>query len=306
MGADWTPRKRNKPCQYHSCEPNGKIIGYNRSNPDLIWVNGPAVAAMRLGSDILGPQRWGGQLPELAITGVHGGRFTHLGVQTSADVHACAWATHRYGIPCIVFATETFDPQPWNTTDVGRASLLYAELATDLINQLARGEKPLLPHDTMLVVNFPPLHKQCKGGKNMTFVLSRSGWPMANQRDIEICGRSTLPVDEAVHDSDNKERCFATIVPIEGINLKTVRDHVRQTIVKDRLRPLLDCIMTLDIRYPVVENVVADGITVDEKKRKKNEEKEKKKNDGQKRKNKNKNKKEQEKQLRRGWPRVVP
>ena len=60
--------------------------------------------------------------------------------------------------------------------------------------------------------------------------------------DIEFCGRQTLPVDYEVSGPKNKETCFISVRPVDVTDLTTINDELRQSIILEKMRPILACV----------------------------------------------------------------
>ncbi|GJN69657.1 hypothetical protein PLICBS_003707 [Purpureocillium lilacinum] len=139
----------------------------NQSRPDLNWVNGHPMHAMQYGIESIVPDLWNGTKPELVINGPNKGNVIWPWLQRIPNAITAAYASAHYGIPAISFAygSRNGNWSSWNTAKRPRNSRTYVGLVARLLGELQETHeagKGLLPPDTYLNVNFPPLSATCK------------------------------------------------------------------------------------------------------------------------------------------------
>ncbi|KAL2195321.1 survival protein sure-likephosphatase/nucleotidase-like protein [Corynascus similis CBS 632.67] len=235
---DVEPSPRTAACEYDSCPPNSGPIGRNETSPRLNWINSFPVTSMRYGIDTIGPPLWGGEAPELAVSGPNVGSNLYMAVHFSGTVGAAVHAVKEAKIPAIAFSGASDGNLAWNSPEAQR-SRVYAELATTLTNTIIASGKPYLPDDVFLNVNFPKVEEgQCTETSQFKWVLSRINVGLFSAPDTEQCGKTRLPTEVSVVDTDG---CFIA-VSVGDANDKTTAPAEKQAVVRDKLQTLLTCL----------------------------------------------------------------
>ncbi|POS73870.1 5'/3'-nucleotidase SurE [Diaporthe helianthi] len=237
---DADPARRTAACQYDSCPANtNAATGTNSSDTRLNWVNSFPVTSMRFGINSIGPSRWGGAAPELAVSGPNVGSNVYLQVQFSGTVGAACYAVGEAGLPAIAFSGLTDGNLPWNTVPVPARSLIYADLAANLTNAIIDAGAPYLPPGIFLNVNFPEVTGACTDANNFKWVLSRiNPRTIFSAPDVETCGSTALPRDKTVVDA---EGCHVS-VSVGECRDKSTADAANQKVVLDKLGSFLSCL----------------------------------------------------------------
>ncbi|KAG5660432.1 hypothetical protein KAF25_003038 [Fusarium avenaceum] len=232
---DEKPKDRTTACQYDSCPANSGPVGSDPKRPDLNWVNSFPVTSMKYGIDTFGPSLWNGAAPELAVTGPNVGTNLWLQVPFSGTVGAACYAAHDVGIPAIAFSGASGGNTAFNTNPVPQRSLVYAELATDLVKKVIDSGKPYLPEDVYLNVNFPKVEGKCTDASQVQWVLTRINPGLLSERDTEWCGDDRLPTETEIA---LKGGCYASI-SVGDASDKTTADAAQQKVVLNKLKDIL-------------------------------------------------------------------
>lgn len=115
-------------------------------------------------------------------------------------------------------------------------------MASNLTDWLVKsGEKPYLPRDAWLNVNFPAVGEEgCSRAEDVRFVLSRifEAVPFVSGEDVETCGRRRLPTESEVVRADG---CFAS-VSVGMARDKLDANASVQAVVLEKLEGLLSCL----------------------------------------------------------------
>lgn len=234
---DEEPDPRTEPCQYDSCPKDSGPVGSNATDTRLNWVNSYPATSMRYGIEDFGPQAWGGEAPELAVSGPNVGNNLWLAVPFSGTVGAAVFAVNS-GIPAIAFSgTSEGGNLPWDESPVPRRSRVYAELGAKLTDAVVDSGEPYLPEDTWLNVNFPDVNDDCPDADSFKFVLSRINPGTFSEDDVEHCGGDRLPTETEVVNTDG---CYAS-VSVGDVD-KTTAPADRQAVVLEKLGGLLTCL----------------------------------------------------------------
>ncbi|KAM0561662.1 hypothetical protein ACHAPJ_002830 [Fusarium lateritium] len=235
---DEKPKDRKTACQYNSCPANTGPVGSDPKRPDLNWVNSYPVTSMKYGIDTFGPSLWDGAAPELAVAGPNVGSNLWLQVPFSGTVGAACYAAHEAGIPAIAFSGASGGTTAFNTTPVPQRSLVYADLATILVNKIVASGKPYLPKDVYLNVNFPKVEGKCTDASKFKWVLTRINIGLLSGDDTEWCGEDRLPTEAEIA---LKDGCYASISVGDAAD-KTTVDAARQKVVLAKLKDILVCV----------------------------------------------------------------
>ncbi|CAP67474.1 uncharacterized protein PODANS_6_11300 [Podospora anserina S mat+] len=237
--SDAEPSPRTAACQYDSCPANtNQPIGRNESSPRLNWVNSFPVTSMRYGIDTIAPPFWNGQAPELAVSGPNVGSNVYVQVHFSGTVGAALFAAKERRVPAIAFSGLSSGTLAWNTTPVPTRSLVYAQVASKLVDAVVSSGKPYLPEDVFLNVNLPKVEGKCTDPHNFKFVLSRINVGLFSAKDVYHCGTDRLPLEASVALSDD---CLVS-VSVGDANDKTTAPKEKQDIVLNKLRGLFTCL----------------------------------------------------------------
>ncbi|KAG6355184.1 hypothetical protein INS49_004265 [Diaporthe citri] len=237
---DSDPSPRTAACQYDSCPANTNArTGTNSSDTRLNWVNSFPATSIRYGINSIGPGRWGGAAPELAVTGPNVGSNVYLQVQFSGTVGAACYAVGEAGLPAIAFSGLTDGTLAWNTVPVPARSLIYADLAANLTNAIIDAGAPYLPPGIFLNVNFPEVTGECTTADAFKFVMSRiNPRTIFSAPDVDTCGSTALPTDKSVVDAAG---CHVS-VSVGECRDKSTADAANQKVVLDKLGSLLTCL----------------------------------------------------------------
>jgi 5'/3'-nucleotidase SurE len=194
---------------------------------------------MKYGIESRAPQFFGGP-PELAVAGPNVGHNIGLQVYFSGTVGAATYAAHTAGIPGIAFSGATGSQTSWNTSRP-LYSDVYADLATNLTNQVVASGKPYLPTDVWLNVNFGKVSdSECNSPAEFSFVLSRIhiAAPWITPDDVTTCGSSRLPSEIEVSLASG---CYAS-VSVGLASSKNDANSTMQGVVLEKLGNFLTCL----------------------------------------------------------------
>ncbi|KAL5480414.1 hypothetical protein ACEPAI_1684 [Sanghuangporus weigelae] len=238
-------------CEFDSCPAGSPPTGYNVSDPRLNYVNSFPATSTRLGITDFGPAFFDGGKPDIVVTGPNAG--TNLGIinELSGTVGAATIAAFNFGIPAVaisgVYDTQASYTTLSETSDSTTAATVYAELSTDLLAALlAPGfseSNPILPHKTILNVNYPdPSNSdgRCTSSGNFQFVLTRAvgAIPLLTPADVSTCGSTRLPTEsDIVWRTDG---CFASVTVLDAVTKLDVGADTQQAVL-DRLNGFLSC-----------------------------------------------------------------
>ncbi|KAF7547145.1 hypothetical protein G7Z17_g7928 [Cylindrodendrum hubeiense] len=234
--SDEDPEARTKACQYDSCPVNSGVSGSNSTDPTLNWVNSYPVTAIRYGINTFGPKVWKGAEAELAVTGPNVGTNLWVQVPFSGTVGAACYAVDDAGIPAIAFSGASSGTLAWNTSPVPTRSLVYAELATILVNQIIDSGKPYLPESVFLNVNFPKVEGSCTKASDFKWVLTRINPGTFSSPDVEWCGDDRLPTETEVILGGG---CHISVSIGDAADKTTMNDAKKQAQVLAKLKDIL-------------------------------------------------------------------
>ncbi|KAL8969552.1 MAG: hypothetical protein Q9197_004273 [Variospora fuerteventurae] len=238
-GSSDAPATRlTKPCEFNSCPTGSPPQGFNASSPRLNYVNSFPVTSMRYGIQTLSPKFFGGP-PELAVAGPNVGANLGLTTLISGTVGAATSAAQS-GIPAIAFSGTSGSQTAWTAPTTPYASI-YADLATNVTQQLIASGKSFLPPNTWLNVNFPAVgSSSCSSAKDFRFVLSRINYAgVGAAPDVRRCGGTRLPTERAV--VATKPGCWAS-VSVGKADTKGDAAAGVQAVVAGKLAGLLSCL----------------------------------------------------------------
>ncbi|OQE46568.1 hypothetical protein PENCOP_c001G07287 [Penicillium coprophilum] len=233
-----TPTVLTGPCEFNSCPSGSPAVGFNSSEPRLGYVNSYPVTSMKYGIDSRAPQFFNGP-PDLAVAGPNVGKNIGLTVYISGTVGATTYAAHA-GIPAIAFSGATGSQTSWNITRP-HYSNIYADLATNLTNQVVAAGKPYLPNDVWLNVNFGKVSdSRCTNPADFSFVLSRIhiALPFITPDDVTTCGRSRLPSELEVSLASG---CYASVSVGMAASKSDANATIQGAVLKN-LGNLLTCL----------------------------------------------------------------
>ncbi|KAK4184975.1 putative acid phosphatase precursor [Podospora australis] len=236
--SDAEPSPRTTACQYNSCAPSNAPIGRNESSPRLNWVNSFPLTSMRYGIDVISPSFWNNEPAELAVSGPNVGSNLYAQVHFSGTVGSAVFASKERKIPAIAFSGLTGGTLAWNTTPVPTRSLVYAQVASKLVDAVVAAGKPYLPEDVFLNVNLPKVEGECTDASKYKFVLSRINLGVFSQKDVAQCGSDRLPMEAVV---TGTKGCYVS-VSVGDANDKTTASADKQKIVRDKLQGLFTCL----------------------------------------------------------------
>lgn len=195
------------------------------------------MTSIQYGIDTRGPEFFDGP-PDLAVTGPNVGSNIGLTAFISGTVGAATYAA-KNGIPAIAFSGASGSPTSWDS-ERPHYSDVYADLATNLTNQVIAAGKPYLPEDIWLNVNFGRVTDECANAADFSFVLSRINVPvpLVSGDDVSTCGRSRLPNELEVSLASG---CYAS-VSVGAAASKRDADAETQGAVLKKLSNLLTCL----------------------------------------------------------------
>ncbi|CAG8005908.1 unnamed protein product [Penicillium olsonii] len=234
-----TPAALTEPCEFDSCPTGSPAVGFNASEPRLGYVNSYPVTSIKHGIESRAPEFFDGP-PDLAVTGPNVGNNIGLAVYFSGTAGAATYAAHAAGIPAIAFSGATGSQTSWNTSRP-HYSDVYAELATNLTNQVVAAGKPYLPQDIWLNVNFGSVSdSECTDPEDFSFVLSRIhvAVPLITPDDVTTCGSSRLPSEIEVSLASG---CHAS-VSVGVASSKNDANATMQGVVLKKLSNFLTCL----------------------------------------------------------------
>ncbi|CAI7616857.1 unnamed protein product [Penicillium glandicola] len=232
------PTVLTEPCEFDSCPSGSPAVGFNATEPRLGYVNSYPVTSMKYGIDSRAPEFFNGP-PDLAVAGPNVGSNIGLAAYISGTVGATTYAAHA-GIPAIAFSGATGSQTSWNTSRP-HYSDVYADLATNLTNQVVAAGKPYLPDDVWLNVNFGTVSdSECTNPADFSFVLSRIhiAVPFITPDDVTTCGGSRLPSEIEVSLASG---CYAS-VSVGIAASKSDANATMQGVVLQKLGTLLTCL----------------------------------------------------------------
>ncbi|KAF9238177.1 hypothetical protein DTO027I6_7860 [Penicillium roqueforti] len=231
------PTVLTEPCEFNSCPSGSPAVGFNSSEPRLGYVNSYPVTSIQYGINTRAPKFFNGP-PDLAVTGPNVGNNIGLTVYFSGTVGAATYAAHD-GIPAIAFSGASGSQTSWESSRP-HYSDVYADLATNLTNQVVAAGKPYLPDDVWLNVNFGKVSDECTSPADFSFVLSRIhiAVPFLTPNDVTTCGKSRLPSEVEVSLASG---CYAS-VSVGIAASKNDADAEMQGIVLKKLGNFLTCL----------------------------------------------------------------
>lgn len=195
------------------------------------------MTSIQYGIDTSGPRFFNGA-PDLAVTGPNVGSNIGLAVFISGTVGAATYAA-KDGIPAIAFSGASGSQTSWDS-ERPHYSDVYADLATNVTNQVVAAGKPYLPDDIWLNVNFGKVSDECASPADFSFVLSRIhiAVPLITPDDVTTCGDSRLPSELKVSLASG---CYAS-VSVGIAASKRDADAEMQGVVLKKLGNLLTCL----------------------------------------------------------------
>ena len=196
------------------------------------------MTAAKYGISTLAPESFGGA-PDIVVAGPNVGSNIGIVTQFSGTVGAAVEAA-KHGIPGIAFSGASGDPTAWNAP-VPEYSKIYADLATVVTQALTSGDKPYLPEDTWLNVNFPAVNDECSSVSDFSFVLSRiyPSVPFITDDDIVTCDNDgRLRSERSVVGTDG---CFVSI-SVGRTGDKGDVGATKQGAVLEKLESILSCL----------------------------------------------------------------
>ncbi|CAG7962054.1 unnamed protein product [Penicillium nalgiovense] len=231
------PTVLTEPCQFNSCPSGSPAVGFNSSEPRLGYVNSYPVTAIQYGIETSGPKFFNGA-PDLAVTGPNVGSNIDIVNYFSGTVGAATYAAQN-GIPALAFSSASGSPTSWESPRPAYSEV-YADLATNLTNQVIAAGKPYLPDDIFLNVNFGKVTDECASPADFSFVLSRIhvAVPLITDDDVTTCGDSRLPSELEVSLASG---CYAS-VSVGIASEKKDADAEMQGVVLKKLGNLLTCL----------------------------------------------------------------
>lgn len=192
---------------------------------------------MAYGISTLSPDFFSSGEPDIALSGPNHG--TNLGLTTSiSGTVGAAVEAAKSGYPAVAFSGHG-SAVPWNEP-TPKYSQVYGDLALILTNALAAGDKPYLPEDTWLNVNFPAVSDECAQPSDFKFVLSRiyPSVPIVTEPDVETCDNGGRLLAERTISS--MSGCYAT-VSVGNLDKKDA-GREEQAAVLERLDGILSCV----------------------------------------------------------------
>ncbi|KAJ5695232.1 hypothetical protein N7536_005644 [Penicillium majusculum] len=232
------PTVLDEPCEFNSCPSGSPAVGFNASQPRLGYVNSYPVTSIQYGINTSGPKFFNGA-PDLAVTGPNVGNNIGLTVFISGTVGAATYAA-KNDIPAIAFSGASGSSTSWDSSRP-HYSEVYADLATNLTNQVVAAGKPYLPKDIWLNVNFGKVSDECASPADFSFVLSRihTAVPLVSGDDVTTCGdEARLPTELKVSLASG---CYAS-VSVGVADSKRDASADIQGVVLKKLGNLLTCL----------------------------------------------------------------
>lgn len=246
-----------KPCEFNSCPAGSPAEGHDASNPRLNYVNSFPVTSMRYGIQNLAPKYFA-EAPDIAVAGPNVGGpsitfhrlvvanvnslcyLANLGstVLISGTVGAATEAA-KEGIPAIAFSGTT-GSQISYTSAQQTYILVYSDLSTNVTQTLAATNKPYLPSNIWLNVNYPAVSgSTCSSLNQFKFVLSRINSAGFNTAaDVNTCGSTRLPTESTVVKTSG---CYASI-SVGVATTKGDASAAQQAVVLSKLGKILSCL----------------------------------------------------------------
>ncbi|KAG8944412.1 hypothetical protein FRC04_001992 [Tulasnella sp. 424] len=225
--------------EYDSIPDGAPESGFNQTDPRLNYANGTPVAAIAHGFKELTTKFWGGDKPDIVLSGPNVG--FNLGVQTlfSGTVGVANFAV-KQGVPAIAFSGGDDERRPWTALQKGDVAHLYSQLAMTITDQVT-SSVPFLPEGVSLNVNFPKLSANCLKAEDFKFVHTTI-YPFVPT--IQCTGSVKAP-DEA--DVIASGACLVSISVMGSHKLDV--GQATQTTVFNKLEPILSC---ADIKNNVI------------------------------------------------------
>lgn len=196
------------------------------------------MTAIQYGIETSGPKFFNGA-PDLAVAGPNVGSNIGLTVFVSGTVGAATYAA-KNGIPAIAFSGASGSATSWESSRP-HYSEVYADLATNLTNQVVAAGKPYLPEGAWLNVNFGKVSEECASPADFSFVLSRihTPVPLVSDDDVTTCGdESRLPSELEVSLASG---CYASVSVGDADSKRDASADV-QEVVLEKLGNLLTCL----------------------------------------------------------------
>ncbi|KAF8592470.1 sure-like protein [Ramaria rubella] len=224
------------PCEFNTCPIGSPAEGFNASDPSLNFVNSFPVTSVRFGIQTLAPKFFGGQKPDIVVSGPNVGSNLGSTVQISGTVGAATEASIE-GIPSIAFSGATGSQVSFTTLEAGDSAETYAAVAVTLVEALVASGKPFLLPNTSLNVNFPSATGPCTAPSAYTFVLTRI-LANPNVTDVFTCGTDHLPTESSIIDSTTTCQSTVSVFNVTG---KADVDAATQEFVLNKLQNILTC-----------------------------------------------------------------
>ncbi|KAF9546448.1 sure-like protein [Agrocybe pediades] len=233
-----TPPPLLAPCEFNTCPAGSPGVGSDATDPQINYVNGFPVDAVKHGIQTLSPQFFGSP-PDLVISGSNIGNNLGIAVLGSGTVGATSEAV-KEGIPAVAFSGASGSQVSFTTLSNATApSTIAANIYTDLILQftaaLLANPAPILPSGTSLNVNFAVVDS-CLSAASYKFVLTRV-FSNILSTDVTTCGTNHLPTES----SAIKNGCIAT-VSVLNASTKLDANAATQQVVLNKLSSILSCL----------------------------------------------------------------
>lgn len=196
------------------------------------------MTSIQYGINTSGPKFFNGA-PDLAVTGPNVGSNIGLTVFISGTVGAATYAA-KNDIPAIAFSGASGDSTSWDSARP-HYSEVYADLATNLTNQVVAAGKPYLPKDTWLNVNFGKVSDEYASPADFSFVLSRihTAVPLVSGDDVTTCGDDArLPTELKVSLASG---CYASVSVGVADSKRNASADIQGVVLK-KLGNLLTCL----------------------------------------------------------------
>lgn len=236
-----TPTTLTDPCQFDTCPSGSPPTGTDSSDPNIHYVNGFPVDAVRFGIQNFAQARFGNN-PDFVISGSNIGNNLGRGVTGSGTVGAACEAA-KEGIPSFAFSgasgsatiytTLTSSPNSSSTISAN----IYSSLILDFLSTYLSGgtSSPIVPTGFTVNINFSSISACGNDVKNFKWIATRLVGSTSGV-DTTRCGTDSLPDESTV----SRSGCFATVSVIDA-NTKEDAPAIAQKAVFDRLNSILTC-----------------------------------------------------------------
>ncbi|KAF5347262.1 hypothetical protein D9756_009888 [Leucocoprinus leucothites] len=245
-----TPTPLTSACQFDTCPTGSPATGTDPNDPNIHYVNGFPVDAVRSGIQNFAEARWGSK-PDFVISGSNVGSNLGSGIVGSGTVGAAGEAAIE-GIPSFAFSgasgssvsytTLTSDPNGSSTVSANvYSSLILKFLSTYLSGGSAT---PIVPSGFTININFS-LTGSCGNSVNKFKWIATRLVRSTSGVDTTRCGTNNLPDETTVSILGDIlgsiSGCVATVSVIDA-NTKADAPAAAQKAVFDRLDSILTCI----------------------------------------------------------------